>query len=119
MAKSDKSKNTRNGYKRVEAKDAPFWSPWDPESDHPKELEGAFMGLRTLPARGKFKEQQVIDLETSDGPYTVALKGNLTRKVRSAQLSPGQMIVVEWLKKDPPSKKLPMGAHDFDLFVAE
>lgn len=108
------------GYKTIEAPESAFWSPQDPESEHPSLLECAYLGTRTLPARGKFKEQQVVDVQTKDGDYyTIALKGDLGRKWKAAGVQEGQAIVVEWLGFESPTPELPMGMNRYALAIAE
>lgn len=108
----------RAGFKPVEAPRSEFWTPHDPESEHPTLLECAVLGRRTLPAHGKFQSQEVLDVSTADGSYyTVPLKGDLGRKVKVAALEEGQAIVIEWLGFEPSSPALPMGMNRYSLLV--
>lgn len=95
---------------------SPFWDPTKDET-HPNPLIGAFMGERTIPARGKFKEQKVIEVVAESGSFAVALKGNLPRKFTKKKPVEGQIVYVEHLRFIEPSDELPMGMHDFDFAV--
>jgi len=116
---ADDDYSPRKGLRAVKPAESPFWAPWDEDAGHPNPIEGVYMGERTLPKHGKFKEQTVIDVVLEGGDsYTVAYKGNLPRLMRGAgKLSAGQQIAIEWTGKEEPSEKLPMGQNIFKLWV--
>lgn len=106
-------------FRRVSDELSPFWDP-NMDETHPNPLEGVYIGSRVIPARGKFKEQTLIEIETrDDGLFAVACKGNLYRKVKRAGLQEGQTVIVEWLGFIEPTAALPMGMHDYDLLVED
>ena len=120
------------GWKRREQERGAFWSPWATPAevkehglvaDNP--LTGSVRGWREIKRSGQYAKegvkQSVCDLDCEGlGFVTVKINGDLPGKLgEKSGLGAGEIVRVQWLGKEEPSKAFPQGVHHYDVLTRE